>query len=309
MQQPKILSIFQNAVQQTYPSAALYILAMPIGNMCDISFRALYVLSFVNAVACENINHTRCILSRYGIKQQFISANKHNEHAAAQKIIHHLQQSERIALVSDAGTPGISDPGSHIIKLVRAAGLAIIPIPGPSAAITALSISDFIDNQFYFVGFLPNKTILKNSILDKLTNQAATLIFYEAPHRIIKTINILLQTFGPHRRVILARELTKQFETIHYCTLTAAIDWLASNTHLTQGEFVILVEGTKVLNDTTKNETERILQILLTELTMKQAIILTAKITHQKRNMLYAHALQIKNSTKNLTNNTIPYKS
>lgn len=283
--------------QQTDLKSALYVLATPIGNIYDITLRALHILSLVNVVACEDTRHTACLLNHYGIKQTLISAHEHNERNIAIKIIERLKQNERIALVSDAGTPTISDPGSYIIKKVRAAGLTIIPIPGVSAVTTALSISGLNSDQFYFVGFLPNKLIQRNQILKRLIYQPATLIFYEAPHRIIETVKILSNILGALRNIVLARELTKLFETIHHCKLGEAVDWLTVDTHRTRGEFVILVQGANK-NDKNNINTEEILNFLLTELpelSIKKLTYLAAKITGVKKNTLYKQAIQIKN--------------
>lgn len=290
-----ISSMFHEVTQQNYPESALYVVATPIGNVYDISLRALHILSIVDAIACEDTRKTAYLLNRYNIKQTLISAHKHNEHNVAKKIIERLKKNERVALVSDAGTPTISDPGSYIITAVHTAGLRITPIPGVSAVITALSISGLVNDQFYFVGFLPKKITQCHHILKKLIYQSATLVFYEAPHRIIKTIDVLLNILGPLRHIILARELTKLFETIHCCRLAEAKNWLAIDTNRTRGEFVILVQGDTNKNDSNNINVEKILNLLLTELSIKKASTITAKITGIKKNILYKQALKIKN--------------
>ncbi|MFZ1180816.1 MAG: 16S rRNA (cytidine(1402)-2'-O)-methyltransferase [Herbaspirillum sp.] len=286
-------SILTEASQQTYPGSALYVLATPIGNVCDMTLRALHVLTIANAVACEDTRNTSHLLNRYGISQTLIAAHQHNEREAAGKIIARLQQGERIALVSDAGTPAVSDPGARIVAAVRAAGLTVVPLPGASAAVTALSVSGLVNDAFYFVGFLPNRSRQRENVLLKHARDSATLVFYEAPHRIVDTVDALLQAFGPQRQIVLARELTKLFETIHRCALADAPAWLAADINRQRGEFVILVEGAPADADA---DAERVLQILLAELPLKQAVALAAQITGQKKNAFYECALQIRDS-------------
>lgn len=287
------LPVINEVAQQTYPVSALYVLATPIGNVCDISLRGLHLLSIADAIACEDTRNTSHLLSRYGLNRPLLAAHEHNEREAADKIIARLQQGERIALVSDAGTPAVSDPGARIVDAVRNAGLQVIPLPGASASITALSASGLINDRFYFVGFLPSKARQRENELNALLSQTATLVFYEAPHRIVETIDALLQVFGPARQIVLARELTKLFETIHRCPLAAAPAWLAEDANHQRGEFVIVLEGAPPAEDDSA-EADRILQILLAELPLKQAAALAAQITGQKKNALYDRALQLK---------------
>jgi 16S rRNA (cytidine1402-2'-O)-methyltransferase len=287
-------SVLSEAAQQTYPESALYVLATPIGNVCDVTLRALHVLAIADAVACEDTRNTSHLLTRYGISQTLIAAHEHNEREAADKIIARLQQGQRIALVSDAGTPAVSDPGARIVEAVRAAGLRVVPLPGPSAAVTALSASGLVNDAFRFVGFLPNKSKQREHALQKMAADTATLVFYEAPHRIVETIDALLLAFGPERHVVLGRELTKLFETVHRCPLADAPAWLAEDANRQRGEFVVLVEGAPAAGDDNDAEAERVLRILLEELPLKQAAGLAAQITGQKKNALYERALQIK---------------
>jgi 16S rRNA (cytidine1402-2'-O)-methyltransferase len=289
-------SILSEAAQQTYPESALYVLATPIGNVCDVTLRALHVLAIADAVACEDTRNTSHLLTRYGISQTLIAAHEHNEREAADKIIARLRQGQRIALVSDAGTPAVSDPGARIVEAVRAAGLRVVPLPGPSAAVTALSASGLVNDAFRFIGFLPNKSKQREHALQKLAGDTATLVFYEAPHRIVETIDALLLAFGPERHVVLGRELTKLFETVHRCPLAAAPAWLAEDANRQRGEFVVLVEGAPADADDNDAEAERVLRILLEELPLKQAAGLAAQITGQKKNALYERALQIKDA-------------
>ncbi len=286
--------LIEAVAQQSYPSATLYVVATPIGNSGDISLRALQLLSIADAVACEDTRNTAQLMTRYGLHKTLIAAHQHNEHEVAQKIIQRLQSGERIALVSDAGTPAVSDPGAIIVDAVRSAGLRICPLPGCSAAISALSASGLIQDQFYFVGFLPSKAGQREAVLQPLVSMPATMIFYEAPHRIVESVQALLQAFGGERHIVFARELTKLFEEIHRCTLSEAAAWLAADPHREKGEFVLLIAGAPAKEDKDQQEARRVLSILLEELSVKQAASLAAQITGQKKNGLYQLALEMK---------------
>ncbi|MBC7858817.1 MAG: 16S rRNA (cytidine(1402)-2'-O)-methyltransferase [Burkholderiaceae bacterium] len=288
------LPIIGEAAHQTYPTATLYVLATPIGNVTDISLRALQVLTLVNAVACEDTRNTGHLLTRFGISKPLIAAHQHNEREVAQTLIARLQAGERIALVSDAGTPAVSDPGARIVDAVRAAGLRVLPLPGASAAITAISASGLLSDQFYFVGFLPAKAQQRDTMLGSLRGLRATLVFYEAPHRIRECVDALAGAFEPRRQIVFARELTKMFEEIHRCPLAEAAAWIAADPHREKGEFVVLLEGAPEAADAQDAEAERVLAILLAELPLKQAASLAAQITGRKKNALYERALQLK---------------
>ncbi len=279
---------------QAYPQATLYVIATPIGNVCDISVRALHVLALVDAIACEDTRNTGHLLTRYGVNKPLIAAHQHNEREVADKLIVRLQQGERIALVSDAGTPAVSDPGARIVDAVRAAGLRVMPLPGASAAIAALSASGLLNDQFYFVGFLPAKAKQREHALTPLLACPATLVFYEAPHRITDCVAALTAVFEPQRQIVFAREITKLFEETHRCALSDATAWLAADPHREKGEYVVLLEGAPQASDAGDAEAERILTILLAECPLKQAAALTAQITGRKKNALYERALQIK---------------
>ncbi|HJV74648.1 MAG TPA: 16S rRNA (cytidine(1402)-2'-O)-methyltransferase [Noviherbaspirillum sp.] len=290
---PSLLPIMQEVSQQVYPSATLYVLATPIGNAGDITLRALNVLSLVDAVACEDTRNTSHLLTRYGLSKELVAAHEHNEREAAEKLIGRLRAGQRIALVSDAGTPAISDPGARIVDAVRTAGFRVMPLPGASAAISALSASGLLNDRFYFVGFLPNKGKQRETMLHSLTNVEATLVFYEAPHRIAEAVAAIAAVFAPSRQIVFARELTKLFEEIHRCPLADAPDWLAADAHRQKGEFVILLEGATATADDDA-EADRVLSILLSECPVKQAAALAAQITGRKKNALYERALQMK---------------
>ncbi len=285
-------SLSDELSRQRFPTGALYVVATPIGNLADISARALMVLCIADAVACEDTRNTGLLLSRYGLSKSLFAAHEHNEREVAQTIIARLQRGERVALVSDAGTPAVSDPGARIVDAVLDAGCPVIPIAGPSAAVTALSASGLLAAAFHFAGFLPSKEKQRDGVLASLASLPATLVFYEAPHRVVATLDALLRAFGPERRVVIARELSKLFEQVHRCPLAEAGAWLAADANRQRGEFVLLVEGHADEVDDLA-EARRLLAILMEAVPVSQAAALAAKITGQKKNALYALALQM----------------
>ena len=281
--------------RQQIPEATLYVIGTPIGNICDISLRALAVLDAADVVACEDTRNTRALLGAYGLTKTLVAAHQHNEREAAEQLIARLQKGERVALVSDAGTPGVSDPGARIVDSVREAGCHVVPVPGPSAVVTALSASGFPDEGFRFVGFLPTKSSQRLEVLNALKDLPATLVFYEAPHRIKAMLDALTSVFGPVRRVMIARELTKLFEETWRGTLAEVGDWLAGDSNRMRGEFVVLVEGVGVGESSGNDEeVKRILDILLASLPVSSAVAAAVRITGQKKNHLYNLALQMK---------------
>jgi 16S rRNA (cytidine1402-2'-O)-methyltransferase len=233
-------------------------------------------------------------MTRFGLHRPLIAAHQHNEREVADTLIARLQAGERIALVSDAGTPAVSDPGARIVDAVRAAGLRVLPLPGASAAVTALSASGLVNDQFYFVGFLPAKAKQRENFLATLRTVTATMVFYEAPHRILDCATALAAVFEPEREVVFARELTKMFEEIHRCPLSEAQAWIKADPHREKGEFVVLLAGAPAQDEESDADAERILKILLTECSVKQAASLAAQITGRKKNALYDRALQLK---------------
>ena len=274
--------------------AALYVVATPIGNLRDITLRAIDILSSVDVVAAEDTRNTAHLLAHHHIRaKQLIAVHQHNERGAADKLIRLLQAGQSVAFVSDAGTPAVSDPGALLVRAVRAAGLRVIPIPGASAVVTALSASGLVDAHFLFYGFLPNKAAARCSVLRGLIAHPYTLVFYEAPHRIVECVADLCNILGGDRQIVLAREISKLFETIHSCRLDQASAWLQSDANQQRGEFVVLVSGA-LPHTGLSIESRQTLSILLGELPLKQAVQLTAQISGESRKELYQLALEMK---------------
>lgn len=277
------------------PEAALYVVATPIGNLRDITLRALDVLAAADVVAAEDTRNTAHLLTHHGISaNRLMAVHQHNERGAAEKIVALLQAGQSVAFVSDAGTPAVSDPGALLVQAVLEAGLRVIPIPGANAAIAALSAAGLAEPHFLFYGFLPNKSAARRRALEGLRDVAATLVFYEAPHRIVECAADLQTVFGTEREIVFAREITKLFENVHRCTLGAALDWLNSDSNNQRGEFVLLVSGAQP-QPGLSSETRGTLSLLLEELPLKQAVRLATQITGAKRSELYQLALQMKN--------------
>ncbi len=273
---------------------ALYVVATPIGNLRDITLRALEVLAAADVVAAEDTRNTAHLLTHHGITaNKLVAVHQHNERGAAEKIIALLQAGKSVAFVSDAGTPAVSDPGALLVQAVRAAGLRVIPIPGASAAMAALSAAGLSEPHFLFYGFLPNKSAARCTVLQSLISHPYTLVFYEAPHRIVECVADLCAVLGGERQIVLAREITKLFETIHACALQDAEAWLQSDSNQQRGEFVVLVSGA-VPQPGLSVETLNTLSLLLEELPLKQAVQLAAKISGANRNELYQRALALK---------------
>lgn len=287
------------AAAQHYPQGALYVVATPIGNLADISLRALHVLQLADTIACEDTRHTQALLRAYGIDkpgERLLALHQHNEAQAAQSVVQRLQAGERVAYVSDAGTPGVSDPGARLVAAVQAAGLRCIPLPGASSVTTALSVAGAVAHApesagFVFAGFLPSKSAERSAAVQRLAGEPRCVVLLEAPHR-IQDLADALAMLG-ERQVTLARELTKQFEevTTHAAQNVAA--WLQGTPQRTKGEFVVLLHPAPAPQDDGV-AAERVLRLLLAELPTKTAVKLAADITEAPRNALYALALQIK---------------
>jgi 16S rRNA (cytidine1402-2'-O)-methyltransferase len=273
----------------------LYVVATPIGNLGDITLRAIETLKMVDAIAAEDTRHTSGLLSHFGINKKLIAVHEHNEHQSAEKLLAQLKSGENIALVTDAGTPAVSDPGAIVVKIVREAGLKVVPIPGASAVVAALSASGITQNGFYFHGFLPASGAARRKILEQLKAQTVTLVLYEAPHRIIECVEDIAKVLGGDRQVTFARELTKTFETIYTCPADQASAWLQADANQQRGEFVLLIEAAPVVeSQEISEEAQRVLKCLLAELPLKQAVALATEITQLKKNDLYEFALKLK---------------
>ena len=273
----------------------LYVVATPIGNLRDITLRALDTLKSVDAIAAEDTRVSRKLLAHYGIQTNLISAHEHNEREAAQKLVTLLSQGKSVALISDAGTPAISDPGAIVVAHVRAAGFRVVSIPGASAITTAIAAAGLHSESFCFHGFLPVRKGEREKMLAALKAQSGLQVFYEAPHRIGESIASIIAVFEGDRRIGIARELTKLFEQVHVCRLDEALAWLEQNENHRRGEFVLLVEGCADDSEQDDSGPQHVLEILLRELPLKQAVGLAAEITGIKKNALYEKALKLKN--------------
>lgn len=275
--------------------SALYVVPTPLGNLQDMSLRAVEVLKAVPWVAAEDTRHSQPLLRHFGSGARLLPAHQHNEEQAAQGVIDKLAAGEAVALVSDAGTPAVSDPGARIVARVREAGFKVVPLPGACAAVTALSASGLMAPHFLFYGFLPAKAGQRQKELEALAALPYTLVFYEAPHRVLESVEALAAAFGPERTIVFARELTKLFETIHACPLGEALEWLQADANRQRGEFVLLVEGAP--EDADDGAGERVLKLLLAEgLPVKQCAKLAAEITGASKNELYQKALALKDA-------------
>lgn len=275
--------------------SVLYVVATPIGNLSDISLRALEVLASVDVVAAEHVQTSVKLLNHHAIQADMIALHQHNEVEIAEKIVDRLKSGQTAAVITDAGTPGISDPGARLVDRVRAAGYPVVPIPGANAAICALSAAGINNPHFLFYGFLPTKSGLRKKALAALKDYTCTLVFYEAPHRVIDCIHDCAEILGPDRDLTIARELTKLFETIHTCALSDAVTWLQADVNRQKGEFVLLLSGAAIPDKTQLSEQAlHTLTLLLADLPLKKAVQLTAGITGENKNALYKQALLMK---------------
>ncbi len=274
----------------------LYIVATPIGNLGDITQRALETLKKVDRICAEDTRNTRKLLTHFGIQGDLQSLHDHNEQHKIQQIKNWLDVGENIALVSDAGTPLISDPGYHLVSQLGGEGYKIEPIPGVSAIIAALSVAGLPTDRFTFEGFLPAKSVGRNKALKANNKEQRTQIYYESSHRVVATIEAMLLVFGEQRKVVLARELTKMYEQIFRGNLAGLQEWINVDPMHQKGEFVLMVNGheEKSESDAINSSSEELLEILLQELPVKQAASLAAKITGRKKNELYRLAMTIK---------------
>ena len=281
------------AGMQHYPEATLYVVATPIGNLADITLRALHAMQLADAIACEDTRHTQPLLRHYGIDKPLLAVHEHNEAQAAGLVIERLQRGERVAYVSDAGTPAVSDPGARLVAAAQAAGFRVMPLPGASSVTTALSVAGIAgDGAFVFAGFLPSKAGERDQAIARLALDTRATVILEAPHRIEALARAMAPLAG--RLVTVGRELTKQFEEIATVPAQELAAWLAAGPQRTRGEFALVLHPATAPEAPQDNT--RVLQLLLAELPLKTAVKLAAEITGAPRNELYEAALQLKNA-------------
>jgi 16S rRNA (cytidine1402-2'-O)-methyltransferase len=282
---------------QHYPQGCLYVVATPIGNLADITLRALHVLGLVDCIACEDTRHTQQMLRAYGLDKPasaLLAVHQHNETEAAQTVIARLQQGQRVAYVSDAGTPGVSDPGARLVDQVRAQGLRAVPLPGASSVVTAISVAGLANaghghGGFVFKGFLSSKAAERALEVDAIAAQAEAVVLLEAPHR-LEALAKALAALGA-RKVTVGRELTKQFEELATVDASELSTWLASDANRLRGEFALVIHPATTAANAAD---DRVLRLLLEQLPLKSAVKLAAEITGEPRNALYERALELK---------------
>ena len=273
--------------------ASLYIVATPIGNLSDMSQRAIEVLQSVDVIAAEDTRHSGILLQHFAINTPSISLHDHNEQQRSETLLERLQQGESVALISDAGTPLISDPGYKLVSLVREHDIPVIPIPGSCAVITALSASGLPSDRFSFEGFLPPKQGARQQVLQSLIDESRTMIFYDAPRRVQNTLEDMVEIFGGERQACVARELTKLHETITTKPLAELLAWVSEDSNQRKGECVVLVEGIKQKKDSSETEINRVLSLLLKELPVKKAAAITSSLLEVSKNTAYDMALKL----------------
>jgi 16S rRNA (cytidine1402-2'-O)-methyltransferase len=276
--------------------SVLYVVATPIGNLRDITLRALDILNGVDVVVAEDTRVCGKLLKHLGIEARVIASHEHNERQSAKGIVKLLEDGKSVALTTDAGTPAISDPGSEAVALARSQGFTVVPIPGASALAASLSVCGQRLNRTMFCGFLPAKDGERKKTLQELAHVDAALVIFEAPHRILKTVDDLAQVLGEGGRIVLCRELTKMHEEVHECALIEARSWLESRPERIRGEFVLVVNRSKSLAGANEQQGERVLGLLLAELPLKKAVALAAQITGGRKNALYQRALELENA-------------
>ncbi|MFE8102456.1 16S rRNA (cytidine(1402)-2'-O)-methyltransferase [Brenneria goodwinii] len=281
-----------NQDQQADISAStLYIVPTPIGNLGDITQRALAVLQSVDLIAAEDTRHTGLLLQHFAINARLFALHDHNEQQKADSVLAKLQEGQSIALVSDAGTPLINDPGYHLVRRCREAGIRVVPLPGACAAIAALSAAGLPSDRFCYEGFLPAKTKARKDTLRELQEEARTLIFYESTHRLLDSLQDMADVLGPQRYVVLAREITKTWESIYGAPVGELLAWVREDENRRKGEMVLIVEGHKADAEALPAEALRTMSLLQKELPLKKAAALAAEIHGVKKNALYKYAL------------------
>lgn len=275
--------------------STLYIVPTPIGNLDDITLRALQILKQVDLIAAEDTRRTGLLLQHFAINTRMISLHDHNEQQKTDQLIPQLKQGLSIALVSDAGTPLINDPGYHLVKSCRQAGILVVPLPGPCAAITALSAAGIASDRFCYEGFLPAKCKSRQEVLQVLMEESRTLIFYESPHRLLDTLADMVAIWGAERYVVLARELTKTWESIHGLPVGELLDWVKVDKNRSRGEMVLVVQGYRIPQEgevVISSEVKKTLTLLQQSLPLKKAAAITAEIYGLKKNALYKYSLE-----------------
>jgi len=279
---------------QQYPAGALYVVATPIGNLADVTLRAIHVLALVDAIACEDTRHSAALLGRLAITKPLIAVHAHNERSAAATVLERLARGERVAYVSDAGTPAVSDPGAGLVAATRAAGHRVVPIPGASSALAALSAAGDVDaSGFIFVGFLPARGGERSRAVAKVAERPETQVVFEAPHR-VESLAAALAAACPDRTATLCRELTKQFETIATMPARELVGWLAGDAHRARGEFVLVLHASPAEAAKDEGANDALLVALLAALPLKHAVAVAAEISGAPRNALYARALALR---------------
>ncbi len=292
--------VAERVAGQHWPPATLYVVATPIGNLGDLGLRAWQALARADVIAAEDTRASRTLLDAWGVSTPLMAAHRHNEATAAQAICDRLAQGQRVALVSDAGAPAVSDPGARVVRAVRAAGFSVVPIPGPSAVITALMGSGVTTDEnpaFAFAGFAPPKSVARQRWLRSWCALPAPVVMFESPHRVAATLADLLEVCGPTRQLTVARELTKRFEEICTFSLSEGVAWLAADSHREQGEFVLIVHAEQAVaaeEDAGDPQTDVLLDALLETLSVRDAARVAAKVTGQPRDVLYTRALSRK---------------
>lgn len=274
-------------------SGTLYVVATPIGNLADMSQRAVETLQMVDLIAAEDTRHSLPLLQQFGIATPMQSCHEHNEAQISDRLVEQLHNGRNLALISDAGTPLVSDPGYLLIRKAAEQDIPVVPIPGPSALIAALSVSGLPTDRFRFEGFLPSKANARRERLQSLSDQTVTLVFYESSHRIRACLHDMVEAFGGEREAVVARELTKRFEQIERGPLGHLVEWSVADANRQKGEFVVMVHGAEATTAVDEAETRRVLAILLQSLSVKQAAAVAAEITGQRKNALYQLALEL----------------
>ncbi|MBN8430782.1 16S rRNA (cytidine(1402)-2'-O)-methyltransferase [Microbulbifer salipaludis] len=273
-------------------TAVLYIVATPIGNLADMVPRAVEVLQSADLVAAEDTRHSQRLFSHFSIDTPLVAYHDHSDDQRTTKILQRLEQGQTVALISDAGTPLISDPGYRLVREARERGFSVVPIPGPCAFVAALSAAGLPSDRFTFEGFLPAKALAREKALRGLEKETRTMVFYEAPHRVLDTLDTMRQVFGNAREAVIARELTKAFETIHLLPLAELVEWVRADSNQQRGEIALLVRGADEGQSAELDaEAERVMRLLLAELPPKRAAAVAAEITGVNKKLLYNWSL------------------